>query len=113
MTYDQYWYGDPLMVRAFYKASQLALEKKNNEAWLNGLYFSLAISSTIGNAFNQGDPIEYPLEPINFREQKKEEESWSEDDPDAVYAKAYMLQMVQAGRNWGKNASHEEVIPIG
>ena len=111
MTYDQYWYGDPLMVRAFYKASQLALDKMNYQAWLQGLYFTAAIGATIGNAFNDGPTFEYPSEPINFREHTEEEDS--EEDPDAVFAKAYMLQMVQAGKDWGKNASHEEVIQIG
>ena len=124
MTYDQYWYGDPLMVRAFYKASQLELDRINSQAWLNGLYVYRALVVSISNALSggKGEALEYPSEPYNFHQKdlsEQDESEWSDQDPDAMFAKAYMMQMVQAGRNWGNrsqkvdNASHEDVIMNG
>lgn len=91
MTYDQYWYGDPLMVRAFFKADRLRQERMNAEAWLNGLYISQALMST-----------EYPSEPIQLFEDKAKPKPASEDDADAVFARAWMMSFVRAGKDWGK-----------
>lgn len=44
MTYEQYWYGDPLMVKAFLKADKFRQERQNSEAWLQGMYIYDAIS---------------------------------------------------------------------
>lgn len=104
MTYDQYWYGDPLMVRAFFKADRLRQERMNAEAWLNGLYTSQALMSTVGNMFNDknADPFEYPSEPIQLFEDKAKPKPASEDDADAVFARAWMMSFVRAGKDWGK-----------
>ena len=48
MTYEQYWYGDPLMVRAFYKADKFRREREDMNAWLQGVYFKKAIEASIG-----------------------------------------------------------------
>lgn len=38
MTYDQYWYGDTSMVKAYREADKLRQERMNTEAWLQGMY---------------------------------------------------------------------------
>lgn len=105
MTYNQYWYGDPLMVRAFSESHKLKQELENREAWLNGLYVFKAVSVSLENAFRDkksNHPIaEYPSEPFNlFGEQKKEE---FDEDVELALAESYMKQMVRVGKNWGKN----------
>ena len=40
MTYDQYWYDDPMLVRAFAKADQIKRERKDFDLWLQGRYFA-------------------------------------------------------------------------
>ena len=45
MTYDQYWYGDPLMVRTFYKAHKLKEQLADQQAWLQGQYVMAAIGA--------------------------------------------------------------------
>lgn len=98
MTYEDYWYGDPLMVRAFYKADKLRQQRMNDEAWLYGAYVWRALDATVGNVFRkQGTkPSEYPQKPIELQEQPREEQE------DETYALAYMTNMVAAGANWKK-----------
>lgn len=107
MTYDQYWYGDPLMVRAFYKADQIRQERMDEQAWLFGVYTLGALKTAIGNALpRKGEPpLEYPKEPIsttiNREKQEKLEEKRKEQE--AVWALAWMTSFVSAGKNFGKN----------
>ena len=100
MTYEQYWYDDPLMVRAFREADKIRQERANENAWLNGGYVALAISSTIGNAFreNSSQRIDYPERPIDIRKESEEED----EELEILRARVYMNNMVWAGRNWGK-----------
>lgn len=105
MTYTEYWYDDPLMVRAFYKADKLRRERADEEAWTHGLYVLSALNATVGNMFRKTGqaPAEYPSEPItvtkNKEKQKKTEE---EQEKEAAWALAWMSSFVNAGKNWGK-----------
>lgn len=53
MTYEQFWYGDPYLVVLFRKAHELQVEQRNQELWLQGLYFYNAVSVAINNAFSK------------------------------------------------------------
>ena len=102
MTYDQYWYGDPLMVRAYFQAEKIRQERADSEAWLYGLYVAKAIDSTIGNAFRKEGTAEYPAFPLST---KKEIVDKYNEEQEALAAEAYMMQMVAAGANWGEEVS--------
>ena len=105
MTYEQYWYGDPLMVRAFYKAEKLRQQRINDEAWLHGAYVLRALDATVGNMMrNKGaKPAEYPRKPIElFPVEETEYEKGKREEQDALFARAYMDSMVAAGKNWHK-----------
>ena len=107
MTYEQYWYDDPLMVRAFYKADKLRRERMDEEAWLHGLYVYRALDATVGNSFRQKGqtPVEYPNEPTSLAERRKRDEARKvrDEEQEATLALAWMSSFVQAGKNWGKN----------
>ena len=111
MTYEQYWYGDPLMVRAFYKAFQLRQEQIDEQAWLNGVYVLRALDATVGNMFRKhgATPAEYPQEPMTLtsRRQREAEASERRKAQEAVWARAWMESFVQAGKNFGKNKKQE------
>ena len=101
MTYEQYWHGDPLMVGAFYKAEKLRQERMDAEAWLQGAYFKQAIESSIGNAFlaKGQTPAKYPERPYLAEEKEKAKQT---EEQQTAFARLYMMQMVEAGKNWGK-----------
>lgn len=100
MTYDEYWYGEPMMVRASYKAYQLRREREDENAWLQGLYVLAALNAVIGNIGNTGKAYEYPSEPISQTEKKQKAEKREEQE--ALWAQAWMESFVQAGKNWSK-----------
>lgn len=105
MTYEQYWYGDPLMVRAFYKAEQLRQQRMNEEAWLFGSYTYRALDSTVGNMMREKGaiPSEYPEKPVELVKQEETEvKKENREEQEEVYALAYMTNMVMAGKNWHK-----------
>lgn len=110
MTYDQYWYDDPLMVRAFYQAEKLRQDMEDERAWLHGAYVVEAIMSTVGNVFREktAQPAEYPRQPYSALERQRKKADRDKQsgevkaDQEALFAKQYMLNMVRAGKNWGK-----------
>lgn len=101
MTYDQYWYGDPLMVRVFHKAAKIKRELDDEAAWLNGVYFKSAIEASIGNAFRARgqEPVTYPDLPfLQAEKRRKEEERRRTKEDEIAAAKAYMELMVKHGK---------------
>lgn len=105
MTYEQYWYGDPLMVRAYYKADKLRQQRINDEAWLHGAYVLRAIDATVGNMMRKkgAEPAQYPKQPIELNNvEKTEYEKAREEENDTLFANAYMMNLMQVGKNWGK-----------
>ena len=105
MTYDQYWYGDVRMTRAYYEAYKLRQRNADETAWLHGLYVLRALEATVGNLFQErgATPNEYPKEPYGVEEARKELiDPEEKENQEALWAEAYMMSMVQAGANWGK-----------
>ena len=103
MTYDQYWYGDPHMVRAFFEAEKIRQQRVDAEAWLFGIYTYKALAATVGNIGNKGAKIEYPAEPLYKPEQEETAPTEAEEDKEIALAKAWMEQLVEVGKNWGKD----------
>ena len=109
MTYEQYWYDDPLMVRAFYKADRLRIEREDWNAWTNGLYVLSALTASVGNMFRkQGQqPAKYPEEPFTVKKKQEQKErikkrEAEQKEQEATWALAWMNSFVNAGKNWGK-----------
>ena len=106
MTYEQYWYGDPLMVRDYYKADKLRRERIDEQAWLSGLYIVKALDAVVGNMFRESgqSPAEYPSDPLTvlIKKEKEAEKSEKDKEQEALWAEAWMSSFVQAGKNWKK-----------
>lgn len=105
MTYDQYWYGDPLMVRAFYKAEKMRQMQMDNLAWLNGLYVKSALESTVCNMLSgkNAEKSKYPENPIMYQQEEKNRRSAEKEKQEEAFAKLYMYNMVRAGKEWGNH----------
>ena len=43
MSYDEFWNGDVSMVKAYRKAYELQEKRRNQELWLQGMYFYEAL----------------------------------------------------------------------
>jgi len=76
MTYEQYWYGDPWMVTEFADAYLLKRRARNEELWLEGVYFANAMGITLNNAFNKSKKkyLDKPLDIFGKTAAEKEQE---------------------------------------
>ncbi len=77
MTPEQYWDGDPEWARAFRKADEIRMERKNQELWLQGMYVYEAIcdASPILHDFAKKGTKPYPYAdkpyPITEKQHKR------------------------------------------
>ena len=65
MTYNQFWFGDPMMAHAYKEKYKLERKQRNEEMWINGMYQLSALSVALNNAFNKRK-IEYIKEPFEI-----------------------------------------------
>lgn len=50
----------------------MKLEEQNQMMYYQGIYFRDALLCTVGNMFNEGEPLKYPKKPYGFFEEQKE-----------------------------------------
>ena len=76
MTYDQYWYGDPWMVRAYAQAFLLKRKLENEQAWIQGAYVANAFNAVLATSFGKKkiDYIKQPLDIFPKTESEKQAE---------------------------------------
>lgn len=83
MTYEQFWDGDPMLCKYYREAEEIRNEKKNQELWLQGMYFYEALCdvSPVLHAFAKkgAKPSPYPESPYAITKtqrdrQKREKE---------------------------------------
>ena len=93
MTYEQYWYGEPQLIRAYMKAEELRSKRENANDWRRGLYVyeALVDVSPLLHAFAQKGtkPLPYPKKPYGFDNEKTEEEVRAEAENTRLKAIAY------------------------
>lgn len=106
MTYELYWKGDCTLVKSFRKARKLKDEVKNEELWLQGMYFYEALCNTapVLNAFSKATkPIPYPSEPYCITKRELEEKREREErlkyekikEKTELWAKQFNKQLAQ------------------
>ena len=80
MTYDEFWFGDPWMARAYAQYYLLKRRQMNEELWLEGIYVANAFQTVLGNAFGKHKLkyLEKPLDIFEKTEAEKEQEVRSE-----------------------------------
>lgn len=71
MTYEQYWYGDPFLVKAYLTADRIRQERENASAWWQGAYIYNALTAALSvSEFFRGKgqkPQRYPAQPYDIR----------------------------------------------
>ena len=76
MTYEQYWFGDPWMTRAYAQAFLLRRKIQNENMWIQGAYVANAVTTAIANAFGKKkvDYLKQPLDLFPKTESEKQTE---------------------------------------
>ena len=77
MSYQEYYEGDPRLVRVFQEAERLRIENQSKLMWVQGFYFYNAISAGLAN-FGAGfagkkGKAEYIKEPIRLTPKTEKE----------------------------------------
>ena len=70
MSYQDYWYGEPNMVKSYRDAYKIKQDEDNLMAWLQGMYNYVALGTALGNSFSN-QKQDYPNKPFDLH--KKEE----------------------------------------
>lgn len=93
MTYDEFWYGCPSLVRDYRKAYEIKRHNEEWARWRSGAYFFCALlkAAPVLRAFGKGDvkPGEYPAEPwpLTEKEAREREEAREKEKYERYLAK--------------------------
>ena len=69
MTYYDYWCREPYLVRAYDRANEINIQRKNQEMYMQGLYNFHAVGTALSNLNFSGKPRRpnsYLKEPFNL-----------------------------------------------
>ena len=74
MTWEQYWYGDPWMVRDFQQAYLIKRRIENENAWIQGAYIANAVTVAIQSCFGKRK-VDYMKQPLDLFEKTEAEKT--------------------------------------
>lgn len=113
MTYEQFWYHDPHLVRAYAKAEEMRIRKRNEELYLQGRYVYEAIGAfaEILPAFpKKGAKIHpyldapYPLTEAELQVRKEQEQKEKmENLKQRMFARAMQINAKMGDTENGRN----------
>lgn len=94
MSYDEFWDGDVWAAKAYREADEIRQERRNEEAWLHGLYIYQAIldaAPILSMRYSAKKPAPYLDKPLALtkkerqeRAEKKAEKKMSKEDAQIV-----------------------------
>lgn len=101
MTYDQFWNESCDLVKCYRKAHKIQRDKKNEELWLQGLYFCKAINGSVVGKYFKLDQ-DYPETPLDLYDNKKESDA-DREKKQMLYIKERMkASMIAMNRKFEK-----------
>ena len=103
MTPDQYWNGDPMLVKYYRKADEIRLERENQRLWLQGMYFYEAVcdASPVLHAFARKGtkPHPYSEKPYAITDKQRERDSVEKEKAVASKGKKFMEAFMKANNS--------------
>jgi hypothetical protein len=94
MSYDDFWNGDVSMVKAYRKAYELQEKRRNQELWLQGMYFYEALCDasplfrfTMKKGTIKPEPYIKEPYPISAAEVREREELEARKNEERIKAK--------------------------
>ena len=108
MTPEQYWDGDPHLVKYYRQANELKIERKNQELWLQGLYVYEAmcdvapILQAMAKKGTKARP--YPEQPYPITEKQRKREVAEKERAIANKGKRFMEHFMKMNnKQYGEN----------
>ena len=94
MTPEQYWDGDPTLVKYYRKSDEISRERRNQELWLQGMYVYEALCDVapVLHAFAKRGvkPTPYSDHPYALTSRERADEKKLREKRDREKAKRYM-----------------------
>ena len=111
MTPEQYWDGDPSLVKHYRRADEIRFEKRNQELWLQGMYIYEAIcdASPILHSFAKKGtkPHPYVSKPYSLTVAQRKQEMANKEKEISDKGKKFMEAFMKLNNSkFGGNA-HE------
>lgn len=96
MSYEQFWNGEPSLVKYYLKARELKVQEDNTNAWLQGIYFTQALNSALSNVFaeKKSDRVQYFEKPIAVTKEQIEIERAKKEEEEFIKQKNSFLRLV-------------------
>lgn len=113
MTPEQFWQGDPELVRHYRKAEEIRVERRNQEQWMQGMYIYEALCDVapIFRPFAKKGtkPNPYSHKPYPLKSQEKREE----EQKDKKQMEKAMTMMDAFAAKINRNFKKKEVTANG
>ena len=110
MTPEQYWDGDPALAEYYRKADEIRLERRNQELWLQGMYFYEAIcdASPILHSFAKKGTKPYPYadKPYPLTDKQRKQDTVSKEKAVADKGKKFMEAFMKLNNSKFKENPH-------
>ena len=101
MTYEQFWDGDPQLVKYYRQADELRIDRKNQELWLQGLYVYEAlcdVAPILHAMAKKGTKAQpYPDKPYAITEKQRKREIDEQERKVADKGKQMMERFMRMG----------------
>lgn len=95
MSYEDYWHGDPVMVKYYRQAYKLKLQEQNAFAHRQGAYFYEAIVKAIAGTFGKSKES-YSDQPYPMSEEEAEARRIAKEKAEYDKIKEQMVQKMNA-----------------
>lgn len=104
MSYEQYWYGDPWMTRAYAQAYLNRRKIENENAWIQGAYIANAVTVAIANTFGK-KKIDYLKQPLDlFPKTEAEEKAEIREERQKLIAWLNKMKSAKKKKNTGSES---------
>ena len=117
MSYDEFWYGPPSLVRAYRKAYDMERHRRNEEMWLQGRYIFEALRCApllVGfpeKGYKPPSGAGYPEMPYPLSEKEAQEREIERENENT---KRFIAQLeAESKRNLKKINAEKEAVKDG
>ena len=112
MTYEQFWEGDPMLVKYYRQAEEMRNDRRNQELWLQGMYIYEALCDVapLHHAFAKRGVKAHPYSerPYALTEKQRILEAEEKERLNALKAKRFMEALMASNNARFKEKSHKE-----
>ena len=84
MPSNEYWDGDPWLVKGYREAYKIKQDEQNTYLWLQGMYNYIGVATALNNGFSNTKQ-EYPKQPFDLHQEEKKKQETPEEIRERYY----------------------------